>query len=240
MLHQQHGVLALQRGQAFGHGGGLGGGKPGQRLVQQQQCRLTGQCHGQLQLAALAVREIGGFLACPRRQPGLLKRCVGARGKRLLLAHAAEEAPRRGRAPQQRQQHVVEDAQVLQQGGDLERARQPPPGAPMHRQMGDVLSVEQDAAGIGRQFAGDLRQQRRLARAVGADEGMQLASVHRQLDVLRHLQAAEGLAQAAHCKHRIGLAPVALMRAHARSSRRGTPACHSATAISSRPNGNCQ
>ena len=72
----------------------------------------------------------------------------------------------------------------------------------MHRQRGDVAAVEKDAAGVGRDQAGNLVDQRGLAGAVGADHGVQFAG----RDVERHVvgddQRAELLAQLLEAQHR--------------------------------------
>src|ERR1043166_7447061 len=54
----------------------------------------------------------------------------------------------------------------------------------MHRQRGHVMALEQDAAGIRFGEAGDLMDQRGLAGAVGADDGMQLAGRDLEADII--------------------------------------------------------
>ena len=67
---------------------------------------------------------------------------------------------------------------IEKQRRDLERARQPERAARVHRQRGDVVAGEVDAAGVRTQLAGQLRDQRGLAGAVRADHRVQLARRH--------------------------------------------------------------
>ena len=76
-----------------------------------------------------------------------------------------------------------------------ERAR-PSCAAAIGRQRGDVAAVETDAAGVGRDLAGELADQRGLAGAVRPDDGVQLARRHVERDVVGGDDAAEALAQA--------------------------------------------
>ena len=113
-----------------------------------------------------------------------------------------------------------------------------------------LLAVEDDrpliaAAGID---AAEHLHQRRLARAVLAHEGMDLAGLHGEVDVAQRLHACKTLADAAHfkhCRHWIfvpGSCPAAPGRpGEVRSGRRGFPRLPddsftgSASACSSRP-----
>ena len=57
----------------------------------------------------------------------------------------------------------------------LRRLRDAEPRDLVGRQLGDVAPGEQDAAGAGARLAEDRHHQRRLAGAVGADQGDDLA-----------------------------------------------------------------
>jgi len=74
-----------------------------------------------------------------------------------------------------RQRHVVEGGEFAQHRGDLEGARQPEPHPGMRGQARDVAAGKLDGAGVWLEVAGELAHQRGLARAVGADQGMNLA-----------------------------------------------------------------
>ena len=57
---------------------------------------------------------------------------------------------------------------------------------------GDVLAVDPDLAGIDVEEPGDGVEQRRLAAARGAEEHDELAGIHLEIEILQHLQVAEG------------------------------------------------
>ena len=63
-------------------------------------------------------------------------------------------------------------------------------------QAGDVAPGEPDGAGVGRELAGQLPDQRRLAGAVRADQRMGLAGADAQRDVVGRDQRAERLVEA--------------------------------------------
>src|SRR5207249_3685414 len=71
-----------------------------------------------------------------------------------------------------------------EQAGVLERAAEAT-GRPVGRtQLGHVASVELDAPGVGGQEARADVEQRRLARAVGADDPEHLPTADREVDVV--------------------------------------------------------
>ena len=83
---------------------------------------------------------------------------------------------------------IRRDAKLLMHHGNAggtRVARRPEP---------DLLSVQQEAAGKLRVHAGDDLHQRAFARAVLADETMDLAGEKREVDPTQRLDAAKGLA----------------------------------------------
>ncbi|MEY9246242.1 hypothetical protein ABIF27_006897 [Bradyrhizobium elkanii] len=66
------------------------------------------------------------------------------------------------------------------------------------RHAGDVAAVELDRAGAGARPAEDRHHQRRLAGAVGADQGDDLAAIDLDIDALQRLDLAIRRAHAAH------------------------------------------
>src|SRR5206468_8456445 len=73
--------------------------------------------------------------------------------------------------------HVVEDAHAPEQGDVLERARDPQLGPLVRLQPRDVAAVEHDPSARGRVDAADAVEDARLAGAVGADDGEEVAGV---------------------------------------------------------------
>jgi hypothetical protein len=74
-----------------------------------------------------------------------------------------------------RQRHIVERRHVGKQGRDLERAGKTKRATRIGGQRRDVLAAKMNAAGIGRDLAAKLSDQRGLTGAVRADDGVQLA-----------------------------------------------------------------
>src|SRR5205085_121833 len=94
---------------------------------------------------------------------------------------------------------------------DLIGASEPAERAPIGRLMRDVAALEHDAAGIGSQLAGEMMQQRGLAGAVRADDGVQFAMRHLQRQTISGDEAAKALGETGDRKHQ------ALRRSHATS-----------------------
>ena len=78
-----------------------------------------------------------------------------------------------------RQRDIALGGEAAEDAGDLERAGEAEPGALGGGERGDVAPLEPDGAAVGRELAGDLADQRRLAGAVGADQRMDLAAPRR-------------------------------------------------------------
>ena len=74
-----------------------------------------------------------------------------------------------------RQGDVVERGEIEEQRGELERAGKTELAAAKDRQSRDVAAFETDASGVGSDLAGELPDQRGLARAVRSDDRVQLA-----------------------------------------------------------------
>src|SRR5690606_34962626 len=96
---------------------------------------------------------------------------------------------------------VLEDGQAMENIGDLERAREAEPVDLVRRKAGNPRSPQSDLARSRREHAGDDVEQRRLAGAVRADEGVPLARRDRQVDVIHYPQFAEGLADTYELEH---------------------------------------
>ena len=67
---------------------------------------------------------------------------------------------------------------------------------------GDVFAAQADAARVGLERSGQLADQRRLAGAVRADDGMDFARVDVEVERIGGDQSAEALGQAAHLEQR--------------------------------------
>src|SRR4051794_26944224 len=90
---------------------------------------------------------------------------------------------------------IVGGGEVEQQRGDLERARKAERAAAIRRQESNVAAAERNAAGVRREMPGELTDQRGLASAVRADDGVQLARCDIERDVIRRDDPAEAAHQ---------------------------------------------
>src|SRR5262249_17428178 len=121
----------------------------------------------------------------PRSRRGLaldLTRLAAAKDK-------AENAARDlGMEPDQ---HVLENTQMAEETAVLERAAHALRGDLVRREPVDRLALEADAAGLRHGVAGDRVEERRLAGAVGADEGDDLAGRDAERDAIDGGQSAE-------------------------------------------------
>jgi hypothetical protein len=142
------------------------------------------------------VAERGGARAGPAgkadRRQALLRRFV----QRPVLAHVGQEAEGMAAMGLDGQRDIGERAELAQHRGDLERTAEPQLDAGVGRQPRHVAAGEVDGARIGREIAGDLADQGGLARAIGTDQGVDLARAHVDGDVVGGDQAAEALDQA--------------------------------------------
>ena len=210
------------------HPRGFGDAESRHRLVEQQHLRPRGERHRQLQLALLAMAQsrhhgVGaGFQPDPpqRRKRGL--------AQMAFLAGIAPEPERVSVMGLGRQRDVVERAEVGQQRGDLERSRQPERAAPPGRQPGDVAAGQADHAGMRRQLSGELADQRGLAGAVGADDGVQLTPGDLEREVVGGENPAKAPHQVFHAKQ--GLSHGATSRAARRCRRARTARSKAAAA----------
>ena len=91
--------------------------------------------------------------------------------------------------------HVLDRAQVGEQADVLERARQAGIGHFMRLLARHGLTIEGAGAVLRDIQAGQHVEQRGLARAVGADQAVDLALLNVEADVRQGLQAAEAFAQ---------------------------------------------
>src|SRR6516165_12541062 len=126
----------------------------------------------------LAMAEIGDEDVGPAGKSYARERCTRGRAQLRLAARVAPEAKGVTGMGLHGERHVVEDGEIEEQRGDLERAGEAELAAAVGRQGGHVAAFETDAPGIGGDLAGELADQRGLAGAVRADDGVKLALRH--------------------------------------------------------------
>ena len=97
--------------------------------------------------------------------------------------------------------HVLGRRQPGEQPDALQRAGDPEPGELVRANPVQHGLAEAHAAGVGAHEAADDVEERRLARAVGADHADDLAGRDRQRDVVERRQAAEAHRETVHLQH---------------------------------------
>ncbi len=167
----------------------------GRGLVEEQQPRLRGQRHADLERTPFAIRQPGSGHVLLSGQSDTRQHLSG-----LILrgAVAAEVAPHRQTACPYRgqcQQHVVERGLVVEQVHRLERPRQPFERDSARRQPGDVDTLEHHAATIGPVAPGEHVEAGGLAGAVRPHDAGQPAFVEGKRHVLQHHLVAEAFVQ---------------------------------------------
>ncbi len=210
--------FGIELHQELGHLGGFTGGQPGGWLVEQQNLRVAGEPEHDFELALLAVRKIANFDVLAVEESGVFEQFIGLLVD--VLVRRQKSPHHEFRAPQalDRQKNIVEHGQFREQAGDLERARHAERGALVARPVGHVLPEQKNLARRHRKNAGNQIEQRGLAGAVGADDGLAVAGHDAQRDVARGLQATETLAQILELEDRDLAAVGFSVSAHAQSS----------------------
>jgi hypothetical protein len=135
-------------------------------------------------------RHVGALGKPDPRQRGLRRVA-----QMLLLAGSTPEAERMSVMRLRGERDVVGGRKIRQQAGDLERTRQPEPAALIGRQPGDVAAGKMNRTGIRHQLPGQLADQRGLAGAVGADDGVQFAPGDIEREIVGGVDAAEAADQ---------------------------------------------
>ena len=181
MLDDDEADIARQRVQDLDQLAPLGRRQPGCRLVEQDAARGTCQRHADLELALLAVGELGDQLLADGIEMHRMGEVMGAAQRAVVLARAQEtEAPAGDAAG--RQIEIVEDAEAPEQHRVLIGAPHAAADALIGGQMRHILAEEADASGGGREIAGNRIEERRLARAIGAQNAAALAGIDREID----------------------------------------------------------
>jgi hypothetical protein len=92
--------------------------------------------------------------------------------------------------------HRFERRQMRKQPDVLERARDPAAGAARRPCLVERAALEHDGAFVGSEHAGKQIEEGGLARAVGADQRVNMAGRHLHIEFVEGKEAAEALGQA--------------------------------------------
>src|SRR5215467_11439534 len=212
--------VARDRGEQLPHIAALVYRKTCKRLIQKQNLRVLRHRHGDLDPSPLTIgclgqRPIGGVVE-PDKGQGLL----GARRKMALALEADYRIPAQSRQAEQRQLDIAQNRIAREQRDDLVGAGQAEMGAAPAWGARDVLSEQQNRAGIRCEFSGYQVKQRGLARTVGTDDEAALTGLDRKVDAFGDAKAAERFRQARDGERCHGGAPRTCLRAGLRASQR--------------------
>ena len=191
VLDHQHGDVPAQASDQSDDVIGLGGRQSGGRLVEQQQTRPVGKCHGDLELALLAVGEIahpGGPFA---DEPPLGEQALDAPHGLLDGTGCPQQCIPRRRERLDREMDILRDGEAREQRRDLESPGKAGMGAAERREVRDILTEQHDAPARRAQLAADEIKQRRFAGSVRAEHGTALARGKLQRHTIHGMDAAE-------------------------------------------------
>ena len=168
-------------------------GNAGDRLVEQQHARPAGERQRDLEQAALAVGERMDRLVHDLGEAKARQQRLALGGDRGVVAERAPPARARAAMHGDRERQRRQRRQRVEQLVDLEGADDAAANPLVRGERRDVVAVEQDRPGGRLENAGEQVDQRRLAGAVRADQGVAGAARELERDVVGRRQAAEAL-----------------------------------------------
>ena len=186
------------------------GPEPRHRLVEQQHPRLVGERHRQFELAVLAVAHAGDDGIGAMAEADALER--GARRLAQLGLRSRASRQNRNEWPAWACTASATLSSAVKCGNSDVIWNERASPSRLRSCTGSAvmsLAVEMDAAGVRRDLAGELADQRGLAGAVRPDDGVQLAARDVEPHVVGGDHAAEALGQAVDLEQRVshGAAP---------------------------------
>src|SRR6266849_3090787 len=189
---------------------------------------------------------VGRVREGPLRQvlePDAGQRFARPADQRRLSLQAGDRVPAQRRAPEERERDVPQQRLAREQRDDLVGSGDPEMRSVPARDPRDVPAEERDRPAVGPELAGHQVEERRLARAVRADDQAPLPCLHREIHRGGDEQAAEGLRQALHGQrdrwpdHWAGPSPGAATAATARVAGRAVARRHSRATPGTSPSG---
>ena len=176
---------------------GVRGVEPGGRFVERQYGGTYGKRARDLDQPLVDVRERPGGHVDRTAIADEGEQAFGGGGARLIVLRGKE----RGGAelsPAQRDQHVVDDRQALEQPAGLIGARDPRPRDLMSTQLRDGLLAELHRARVGAIEAADGVERGSLAGAIGADDAGDRSGARVEAQIPDRMHAAEAHSEIAH------------------------------------------
>ena len=149
------------------------------------------------------MREAGARKAGPIAEPDLPRNRIRFIEQGLFRQHRSPEAHAAAGARLHRQRKIVEHRQIVEYVRDLIRTRQTDRHTVMHRHAGYLFSVKKNPARVRYDGTGYLVYQCGLAGAVGTDQRVDFARMHRQVQMIGSGQSAEAFDQFTQFEHRL-------------------------------------
>ncbi len=172
-------------------------------LVEQQKARVDHQRAGDFHAPPLAAGEHVAAAAAHLFQAQLIEQALHG-----LAAFAGAHGQRF-----ENRQQVLFHRQLAEDAGLLRQIADAAARALVHRQVGDVLIVHQDAPGIGADQPDDHVERRGFPRAVRAQQAHHFALLHEHRDIVHDAAAAIGLGDLPGFEfaHAVGAATISLL-----------------------------
>ncbi len=202
MLDQADGdALAVQRHEMAGDLFRQARIDPRHGLVEQDEPRLGHEGAADLHELLLSAREGDDRIVHHRIELQAADDRPGLFGQRLLAQAGFARADQGGHQGFSRllaaiEHQVLEHAELGETPRQLEGAHQPPAHQRFRRQGRDILAGEGDRAAIGPVEAGDHVEERRLARAIRADQAGEAALGDGDVDAIEDADAVEAAGEA--------------------------------------------
>ena len=167
--------------------------QPGHRLVEEEELRLGGEGAPELHTLLDTVGTIGHATLAHRLQVEELDDFLAPAPVTNLLAAQAQRRRQEvlSKVEMPSDHEVVEDGHVVEETEVLERPRDAEPRHRVGRPAEERFAAKADRPRCRMVDPADAVEQRRLARAVGADDGKGLAFGDRDVDVLQRVDPAE-------------------------------------------------
>src|SRR6516162_9640282 len=164
-------------------------------LIQKQELRPQRIGDRDIKQLALALRQASGKRGTLVAKAELAQHIEALRTNRMVVIGERRHVHGLALAREDRQGDVVEDGEAVEQIDNLKAARDAGLDTLVNGRERDVLAFEQDLAAVGGQLRADEIDERRLAGAVRANEGEELALVDHEVHPVAGLGLAELLAE---------------------------------------------
>ncbi|OIQ74530.1 hypothetical protein GALL_438140 [mine drainage metagenome] len=175
---------------------------PGTGFVQQHQCRLAHEGHGNIHQLLLAVTQFTGFFVGHVANTELVNQRVGP-GSQARVSGCKQAAEHGAAMLLRGDDQVVAHTHLAKHLQRLERAPDPATVELQRAAVGDILAIELDAAAVRCDLAQHAVEQGGFARAVGADHAKYFTGHDFKRHTADRLNGTVGFFQAGHLQDRL-------------------------------------